>query len=268
MFGTQRFADNIGMAEHEKKSDARMGYQTILTDLVGLYPALTHNPPAWRAGYAGVAHLAHGWFVRCLRSIQAILVLDEGGYSEEASPLRRSVIEHCVALRWLRAKGDTMLDTVARGHAATAEQLREAVSAAGWTSIDVNIFDEVIKEIDPSTRDSHDDYLLNFNRRFQEFGDVHTLPIYRSECAKTHPSYESAASYLDEEGDLTSRPREYVWQVPFCATHLLEATVCINDIFDPKPWDAVLDPLLDRYCAVTNEVRAQDGLEPIEWSAV
>jgi hypothetical protein len=55
--------------------------------------------------------------LRCHCRAQAILTLGEAGYNEEAAPIRRSIIEHVLALKWLAAKGDTLIDTVARGHA-------------------------------------------------------------------------------------------------------------------------------------------------------
>lgn len=74
--------------------------------------------------------------MRCHRGVEAILLLDEAGYAEEASGIRRSVIEHVVALKWLAAEGDRINDTLMRGHARDAERRKEAVTGAGWTSVD------------------------------------------------------------------------------------------------------------------------------------
>lgn len=56
--------------------------------------------------------------------------LDTAGYAEEASPIRRSVIEHSLALKWLAAEGNRILDTVARGYASDAKKRGAAVSEA------------------------------------------------------------------------------------------------------------------------------------------
>lgn len=45
-----------------QRTDARRGYEPLLTELLQLYPYLMRNPPAWRSGYDEVAYLAHGWY--------------------------------------------------------------------------------------------------------------------------------------------------------------------------------------------------------------
>ncbi len=81
---------------------ARADYEPILTQLLELYPGYVRaGSIRLRDGWRGVAHLAHGWYLRCHRGVESILVLDRSGFAEEASPLRRSVIEHGIALRWL-----------------------------------------------------------------------------------------------------------------------------------------------------------------------
>jgi hypothetical protein len=251
----------------ELRTDARRGYEPLLTELLQLYPNLMRNPPAWRSGYGEVAYLAHGWYLRCHRGVQAILLLDSARYAEEASPIRRSVIEHALALKWLAAEGNKILDTVARGHAFDAKNRGDAVSAAGWTSVDLAQIEKIIADIDPANRDAHDDHLLHFAQRLASYGDKHTRPLYLSEVARTHPSYESAVCYIAQpSGLLLFQSRDVVWQVPFCATHLLEALLAVRQVFDPEPWEDELNGMLQRYMAVTDDVRRQDGLPPVDWS--
>ncbi len=109
----------LAAASNAQITDARRGYLPLLEELLQLYPKLIRSQPMWREGYKEVAYLAHGWYLRCHRGIQAILMLDDAGYAEEASPIRRSVIEHALALRWLAAEGDKILDTVTRWHGGT-----------------------------------------------------------------------------------------------------------------------------------------------------
>jgi hypothetical protein len=72
--------------------DARRGYLPLYEELKLLYPNLLTKGPACRTGYRGVVHLAHGWYLRCHRGVEAIVLLGDAGYAEEASPIRRSVI--------------------------------------------------------------------------------------------------------------------------------------------------------------------------------
>jgi len=245
---------------------ARSGYEPLLLEALKLYPAWTQSGPKVRTGYQYVGHLAHGWYMRCHRGVEAILLLDRVGYAEEASPIRRSVIEHVLALRWLAAEGDGIYDTVARGHASDVQRRADAVSAAGWTSVDFEKLAEIIAEIDPDSRDSRNDYLRAFAHRLAKYGDHRMLPGYLAECGKTHPGYESAISYVEvPSGLLLDVSDTAVWQVPFAAHELLEALVAVREIFDPKPWRDELKGIVERYKAVTDEVRREDGLAPAEW---
>ncbi|MDX3187847.1 DUF5677 domain-containing protein [Streptomyces sp. MN03-5084-2B] len=249
-------------------TDVRAGYAPILEELIKLYPSYiardTKNTV--RVGYRKVAHIAHGWYMRCHRGVEAILLLDEAGYAEEASGIRRSVIEHVVALKWLAAEGDRINDTLMRGHARDAERRKEAVTGAGWTSVDPAEIAAVIAGIDPDSRDKSGDYLLHFAQRLTKYGDVHTLPGYLAECSRIHPGYESAICYVNlSNGKPLPESRDTVWQVPFAAINLLEAVLCIRQIFDPSPWDEILNKLGREYREVTDRVRAQDGLPAVEW---
>jgi hypothetical protein len=111
---------------------ARRGYAPLLKELMVLYPEQANSAPPWRDGYARAGFLAHGWYMRCHRTVEAVLILGNAGYADEAAPLRRSIIEHVLALRWLAAEGDRILDTIARAHALDTRNRAEAVAAAGW----------------------------------------------------------------------------------------------------------------------------------------
>jgi hypothetical protein len=205
--------------------------------------------------------------MRCHRGAEAILLLDEAGFANEGAPIRRSIIEHVVALKWLAVEGNKVADTIARGHAFDTERRKNALDAARWTSVNLDGFANIIKEIDPDNRESSNDYLLNFARRCAEFGDVHTMPGYLAECGQTHPGYESAMSYVNvPAGTIRPTPREQIWQVPFCTTHVLEALMAVREVFDPRPWERELDELGRQYQFVTNEARREDGLRPVDWS--
>jgi Family of unknown function (DUF5677) len=248
-------------------ADASRGYAPLLEELQKLYPTLTRNPPPWREGYKQVGHLAHGWYLRCHRGVEAILRLDQSGYAEEASPIRRSVIEHVLALRWLSVEGDKILDTLAGGHARNAQQILDATKDAGWTSIDFEAIKEIVANANPPDRDRHNDNLLHWNDRLAKYGDKYSTPGYIAETARTHPTYESAICYVElPDGGLLSASRDRIWQVPFCTTHLLEALLAVRDAFDPSPWESELERIIERYRSVTDAVRREDGMPAIDWS--
>lgn len=251
----------------KQTSDARRGYLPIFRELMALYPSLTKNMPRWREGYAKAGFLAHGWYMRCHRNSEAVFALWDRGLADEAAPLRRSIIEHVLALRWVAAEGDKVLDTIARGHAKDVGDRANAVEAAAWTSVDPEELRRIVANVDPESRDRSGDYLLHYASRLSKYGDQYSQPGYLVETAKSHPTYESAVAYVRmEDGTLLWQAREPVWPVPFLTTHLLEALLCVQEMFDPKPWHGALEDILKRYLSVTDDVRRQDGLRPIDWS--
>ena len=255
------------MVRNEETAGARGAYAPLLAQLFQLYPSVMRRRPTLRLGYRQVGHLAHGWYLRCHRGVEAILTLDRAGYAEEAAPIRRSVIEHVLALRWLAVEGDAILDTVARAHEYRAKAIAGAVSAAGWTSIALADIEKVIAGIDAENRDRSNDHLIHFVQRLSDYGDEHSMPGYLAECARTHPGYESAVCYVElPSGAPLSESRDALWQVPFSTTHMLEALLALRQAFDPEPWKPELDVFVDSYLAITDEVRRQDGLPPVDWS--
>jgi hypothetical protein len=233
---------------------------------MNLYPSLAQSLPTWRDGYAKVGFLAHGWYMRCHRTVEAVLNLGDAGYADEAAPLRRSMIEHVLALRWLAAEGDKILDTIARAHAFDTKNRVHAVATAGWTSVDTEELERIIADIDPDSLNRSGDRLLSFAHRLAEYGDDHTRPGYIAESAKSHPTYESAVSYVAVPGgELLWHAREPVWSVPFCTAHLFEALLCVREVFEPQPWESEIESVIKRYQEVTDEVRKKDGLPPVDW---
>ena len=159
--------------------DARSGYEPLLRQMQPLYSKfMASGQVRWSAAHDRVAHLAHGWFTRCERSIDAIVVLDATQLAEQAAPIRRSIIEHVLALKWIAADGNAVLGTVARGHAFKATKRRDAVADAGWTSVDLDDMQETIDAIEADERDAHGDSLLHYSQRWRRHGDAHELPGY------------------------------------------------------------------------------------------
>lgn len=246
--------------------DTRDDYRHILTQLLPLYRT-TQNRDSMRLSpdYQHVGHIAHGWYTRCLRSCEALLLLDQAGYSEEAPPIRRSIIEHVIALKWLVSKGNQIVDTLARGHSTYSEKIVKRVEKANWTSIDIERINEIIFAIDPENRLAKNDQFLNHSQRATAFGDEHSFPGWVAESAKTHPTYESAISYVAiPKLFMLDEPREYVNQVPFAADQLLEATLTFRLVFVAPPWRETLTELLGQFYNITDRIREQDGLVSVE----
>ncbi|GAA4035819.1 hypothetical protein GCM10023063_20590 [Arthrobacter methylotrophus] len=205
--------------------------------------------------------MAHGWYMRCHRGVQAVLVLEDAGFQVEAAPIRRSVLEHVVALKWLAAQGSVVAGILRRGAANDAKRRKEAMRAANWTSVDLGLFDAVIQ--DGHGIDSQYDNLLAFKHRCERFGTSHDWTTYLAETAQSHPSWESALPYLDvTTGKPVARnaPNPLVDQAGFCAIHLLEALICINQIIDSDSLAAALDEIELLVKALVVRQRQERGL--------
>jgi hypothetical protein len=243
------------------------GYAPLLDRLLPLYPSLAvQDIGSVREGYRRVIRIAHGWFMRIQRGVEAVLLLDGEGYAEEAAGIRRSVLEHRVALRWLVVEGDRINDTVARGHAEGARKRGQAAQDADWRSIDQEQIADVIAGVKADERDRSNDHLLHFMPRAQKYADAHTIPTYLAEVERVHPTYESAMAYvMVPTGPLLLTPREPVWQVPWATSSLLEGLLLIRQLWVEQPWEDELTYIVAEYRTVTNAVRLQDGLPSIEW---
>ena len=247
-------------------TDERSGCEPILDEALTLYTPDVLGGRKFREGWRDVGHLAHGWYMRCHRGAQALVILGDAGFAEEASPLRRSIIEHVVALQWLAMEGDRVLDTVARAHADSSQRVRDAVESAAWTSVSLADADDAIASAAADGRDPANDYLQKFANRARQYSDAHTMVEYLVECGRSHPSYESAICYYDIwAGTFLEESIRSIWQVPFAATHVLEALEAVREVFDPRPWAIELRRLFEQFRDVTDAVRLHDGLPPAEW---
>ncbi|MGI8765291.1 MAG: hypothetical protein ACR2KM_02110, partial [Gemmatimonadaceae bacterium] len=84
-------------------STSEEDYRELLPVLLHLYPP--RRSFAFDGSHVQISHIAHGWYMRCQRGVEAILALETAGYQVEAAPIRRSVVEHAVGLRWLAGSG-------------------------------------------------------------------------------------------------------------------------------------------------------------------
>lgn len=236
-------------------------YRTLLPQLLSLYPAVGRSGLRFRETHQGVGHVAHGWYMRCHRGIEAVLLLEQANRQEEAAPIRRSVVEHVVGLKWLVEQGSIVADILRRGAAHDATKRKAAMQAANWTSVDLQLFDAVID--DARDLDRQHDVLLNFKPRCDRFGTPHDWTTYLTETRHCHPCWESAVAYLDlSSGNPVARshPASLIDQAGFCAVHLYEALISINEIVDDQRLDGELDEICPRLHSIIVRQRRELGL--------
>jgi hypothetical protein len=191
--------------------------------------------------------------MRVQRGIEALMLLDEQGFGAEAAPLRRSIIEHTVGLRWLAQEGDTVKDTLINAAANQAENRKKSLLAAGWSQVDWAAFDAVIA--DSEGRDTSRNNEVWFTTRCKKAGDPHDRATWYMETAVSHPCWQSAAGYVDWDPATTTtmtlrgHAESGVHALSFAVTHLLQALHALNGISRGKPFNK-------RLHALTRETKA------------
>lgn len=228
--------------------------ESIADDLADLYWAL----PTLRvkSEYVGTQGFVHGWLMRVIRQCSAVLYLRDGGYAAESWPVRRSVQEHVVALKWLAAEGNKVLDTIERRQGNQASSRLAAVQAAGW-SADPAPFDEVIAAGQAAQEHREHDTFLNFRNRCNTYGVPSDWSSWLIECAHSHPGWETAQPYWNEGPPhtmLTEPGPVERDDATWAAIMLWEALSLVNTMLAEPPWDTELAALRDRIMALPDDV--------------
>lgn len=75
---------------------------------------------------------AYGWWVRVVRTADAIRVLHGSGHAGEASPLLRTAMEHLLALQWLAAERDTVASVINHDWKQWCQKFASQVAQSEW----------------------------------------------------------------------------------------------------------------------------------------
>ncbi|MFM9275111.1 hypothetical protein [Pseudarthrobacter sp. NKDBFgelt] len=218
----------------------------ILADLRHLVKNLPPVPPIPLNGGArkdlSAAHargMTWGWMMRVLRTSEAIAAMERVGYAVEASPLRRSAIEHVIRLQWARTVDPSSLVELALKYRAwSLEKVKNAASKGSpLPEGALELIEELAGEADPEHPGSYKD-LTSL---------MHDVPDYMilyqgwlTETQESHPTLTSAAPYFAVSDDWTStdlrtRPRPpqiFPVELPTLTLLAVEAFVEIVGIAD------------------------------------
>lgn len=242
-----------------------IAYRALLPEMLGLYEALFVNagPVRPTAECRRVAHVIHAWFMRCQRGIEAVLLLDDAGFVVESAPIRRSVLEHVIALAWMVENPEIGWRVMIRGGSAAAIKRKESIERAGWTAVDLAAFDDVIAEGDDI--DASTDYQLHFRQRCEMVGTPHDWAAYLIETAQSHPGWQSAVPYLElnqETADVTFRgqPFDDMNVGQWAAGHLFQALTAMNAALEGERLKTDLDGLQKRLLPLVIQARQERGL--------
>lgn len=189
--------------------------------------------------------------------------LDDAGFIVEAAPLRRSVLEHKIGLAWLVDDPVTAWQVIGRGSMADAIKRKESIERAGWTSVDLAAFDEVIA-------DGHDlssgaDNQLHFRERCEMVNSPHDWAAYLIETSMSHPSWASARPYLDVDyatGITRFRPEPFddMNLGQWAATEMYQALYVVNATLEGEPLSDALSNLKAQLVPLLILAREEKGL--------
>jgi hypothetical protein len=83
-------------------------------------------------GHVKVFRTAYGWWRFICRSAEAVLLLSGQGFTVEAAPVLRNVLNHAYALHWLVDNGDLAVDALIAAGIDDAERMCKKLEQTGW----------------------------------------------------------------------------------------------------------------------------------------
>lgn len=179
--------------------------------------------------------VAWGWWVRLVRSGQAVAVLGKAGLPHESSPIARSIVEHTMLLGWLVDSGPTAVSALEEERSVNASKLLRSIEAAredGWEAPD-----GVVAPTLPAKGDEHPllDEIGSFERLCKLFGSPGIYVVYRVLSDYVHPSLNSSEQYLhanpDGSASIATQAQgshsETIIQAAYC---LIQATRALSSL--------------------------------------
>lgn len=145
------------------------------------------------SGLEAATILGYGWWLRVVRSSDAIRVLHDSGYDHEASPLLRSVLHHAAALEWLRLTPEQVIEAVSYEHQVRRRKLYQKAMNRQW--------DVASMRIGPppaAPRPASLELLERFERLADVVGAPNMYVAYMLESGYAHPSGIGSEVYVDD----------------------------------------------------------------------
>lgn len=195
----------------------------VADDLFELHPGLAELRVA--AENREAAELAHGWYSRVWHTTKAIKALHAEGYVTEAAPLRRTLIEHALALQWIGHSPGPAYDAKVKEHHYEVGKFAEKPGTGG--AIPRHIIDWLATaEIDGGV----EQYLNHVYHLCQQYGPPGAYTAWFYETGDSHPSWRSSTQY--RQGRSTDRTVDDAMVVLWFAL----ATAGFSLLLEDDPW--------------------------------
>ncbi len=162
----------------------------IVNDTLSLYedPAKVRH----REDLGGAAFIAHGWYSATRDWARGALLMEKAGLARSAAPLRRSMIEHALALAWLADAHEDVLASLRMAEQEHLKKLDEAMEGGGW-SVPPGLIDDLL---DPPATGSPENTNLHIKHLTQRLGQPNVLVAWLHETATCHATLSSASRYV------------------------------------------------------------------------
>lgn len=202
-------------------------FDDLLSDLFGLYE-LTENL-ILQGKYRNLDAYVRGWYLHVHHGCESILTLSSRGLQFETAPLRRSVIEHTLTLKWVRYDGEPAIDVLGRAGVHSMQRIEQAKKNAGFDLMAVEDL-EALQRVADAVDKSNDRY-ANFAPRAEKLGGNVEMVSFLQETMFSHPSLPGAMMFFEPTKGFDRFDQAY-----FCSYWLLYALVHLNEMFSPTPW--------------------------------
>jgi hypothetical protein len=164
--------------------------------------------------------LGYGWWVRVVRTAEAVCVLHENDLDHEASPLVRTLLHHTAALAWLRDDQQGAIEAVTYDHQRRRQRLGQKATAQEWDLSSVKLGPPPSGEKPAGLI-----YLDQFEKLCQRVGAENVYVAHMIESGYVHPSGISSDTYLhrSDDGVITLRHSATISGVPLRTTAVFAA---------------------------------------------
>jgi hypothetical protein len=198
---------------------------------------------------------AYSWWRFTCRSAEAVLLLGEHGFTIEASPIVRNVVNHAYALHWLADNGDPAVTALMANSLEEAEKLGKKLELSGWPGAAEyrGILEQrktqvaaALDDTDPELHRKLKNEARNFYDMLDHYASAGVYPVYSYLSSMSHTSMETANAYLHWLDDGTFQIRDTAGSngdaaIIQIALSLLQATDVISRLIDGDPLRAAIN---------------------------
>jgi Family of unknown function (DUF5677) len=207
------------------------------------------------ARYLGIFPTAYGWWRFICRSAEAALLLGEHGFTVEAAPVLRNIVNHAYALHWLVDNGPLAVDALIAKDREGAEKMCNNLEQADWpAAAEYRRLLEERKAQPTPARSAADEELLrklkhelgNVYDMLNRYASAEVYLVYSHLSGTSHTSVETANAYLEWTGGGTFQIRDEAADPgPAAAIQLsvalLQAASVMNGLLADNPLQANID---------------------------